>query len=34
VAIGPKERGAKAGQKSLLHSVPDVRTALNEFLEK
>lgn len=34
VAIGPKERGSKAGKLPLLHSVPDVRTALNEFLEK
>ncbi|MEJ0073593.1 MAG: magnesium chelatase domain-containing protein [Candidatus Saccharibacteria bacterium] len=34
VAIGPKERGPRAGKASLLHSVPDVRTALNEFLEK
>jgi DNA repair protein RadA/Sms len=35
VAIGPKERGtAKAKKPSLLHVVPDVRTALNEFLEK
>lgn len=33
VAIGPKERG-KGGKLTLLHSVPDVRTALNEFLEK
>lgn len=35
VAIGPKERGTtKAKKASLLHVVPDVRTALNEFLEK
>lgn len=33
VAIGPKERG-KGRKLALLHSVPDVRTALNEFLEK
>ncbi len=32
VAIGPKQRGAKK-QTSFLHSVPDVRAALNEFLE-
>lgn len=34
VAIGPKDRNAKSGKQSLLHAVPDVRTALNEFLEK
>jgi DNA repair protein RadA/Sms len=35
VAIGPKERGtSKAKKSSFLHVVPDVRTALNEFLEK
>jgi DNA repair protein RadA/Sms len=33
VAIGPKDRGSKAKQ-SFLHVVPDVRSALNEFLEK
>jgi len=33
VAIGPQQRGSKAKQ-SFLHVVPDVRTALNEFLEK
>jgi DNA repair protein RadA/Sms len=33
VAIGPKQRGSKKPD-SLLHTVPDVRTALNEFLEK
>ncbi len=33
-AVGPKERGAKAGKETFLHVVPDVRTALNEFLEK
>lgn len=33
VAIGPVNRGSR-GKLSLLHSVPDVRTALNEFLEK
>ena len=33
VAIGPVNRGAK-NKLPLLHSVPDVRTALNEFLEK
>jgi DNA repair protein RadA/Sms len=33
VAIGPKERG-KGSKLTLLHPVPDVRTALNEFLEK
>jgi DNA repair protein RadA/Sms len=30
-AIGPRQKGAK---QSLLHSVPDVRSALNQFLEK
>ncbi len=34
VAIGPKERGGKTGKLPLLHDVPDVRTALNDFLEK
>lgn len=35
VAIGPKDRSARAGSKQpFLHVVPDVRTALNEFLEK
>lgn len=33
VAIGPKQRGTKKAD-GLLHPVPDVRTALNEFLEK
>jgi DNA repair protein RadA/Sms len=33
VAIGPKARGNKA-QQPFLHAVPDVRTALNDFLEK
>ncbi len=33
VAIGPKQRGAKK-QSSFLHVVPDVRTALNDFLKK
>jgi len=33
VAIGPSLRGTKA-KDSFLHVVPDVRTALNEFLEK
>src|SRR6202012_1085569 len=35
VAIGPQERSAHAGSQasSFLHVVPDVRTALNEFLE-
>lgn len=33
VAIGPQDRGNKSKQ-SFLHVVPDVRTALNEFLEK
>jgi DNA repair protein RadA/Sms len=33
VAIGPKDRGSRAKQP-FLHVVPDVRTALNEFLEK
>ncbi|HSX31123.1 MAG TPA: DNA repair protein RadA [Candidatus Saccharimonadales bacterium] len=34
VAIGPKDRGGKGSKPTLLHAVPDVRTALNEFLEK
>ena len=34
VAIGPKDRSARAPKNTLLHSVPDVRTALNEFLQK
>lgn len=39
VAIGPRVRGGQANGKSskssaFLHAVPDVRTALNEFLEK
>ncbi len=33
VAIGPASRGSKT-KDSFLHVVPDVRTALNEFLEK
>lgn len=34
-AIGPKERGTRATKKTnFLHVVPDVRSALNEFLEK
>ena len=34
-AIGPKERSNTSGAKNtFLHVVPDVRTALNEFLEK
>lgn len=33
VAIGPKLRGSKA-KLPFLHAVSDVRTALNEFLEK
>jgi DNA repair protein RadA/Sms len=33
VAIGPKARGNKAKQP-FLHVVPDVRSALNDFLEK
>lgn len=32
IAIGPKQRGIKK-QSTFLHVVPDVRTALNEFLE-
>jgi len=36
VAIGPQDRSVRAGRQttSFLHAVPDVRTALNEFLEK
>jgi DNA repair protein RadA/Sms len=33
-AIGPQERRSRASKQSFLHVVPDVRTALNEFLEK
>ena len=33
VAIGPINRSSKS-KLALLHSVPDVRTALNDFLEK
>lgn len=32
-AVGPRLRGSKK-QSSFLHVVPDVRTALNEFLQK
>lgn len=32
IAIGPKQRGTKK-QSSFLHIVPDIRTALNEFLK-
>lgn len=32
IAVGPKQRGVKK-QSTFLHVVPDVRTALNEFLE-
>lgn len=34
VAIGPKVRSKLAAAQPFLHVVPDVRTALNEFLEK
>jgi len=34
VAIGPRDRSTKRAKDSFLHVVPDVRTALNEFLEK
>lgn len=34
VAVGPKNRGSKQTKDSFLHTVPDVRSALNEFLEK
>ncbi len=36
VAVGPQNRGARstADRDSFLHVVPDVRAALNEFLEK
>lgn len=34
VAIGPRIRSSKAVKQPFLHVVPDVRTALNEFLEK
>lgn len=33
-AIGPSLRGSNTARQSFLHAVPDVRTALNEFLEK
>jgi len=33
-AIGPKLRGVHGSKDSFLHVVPDVRAALNEFLEK
>lgn len=33
VAIGPRQRGSKK-QPAFLHVVPDVRTALNDFLKK
>jgi DNA repair protein RadA/Sms len=34
VAIGPQSRGAGGKQHAFLHTVPNVRTALNEFLER
>ncbi|HSX05212.1 MAG TPA: DNA repair protein RadA [Candidatus Saccharimonadales bacterium] len=34
VAIGPAERRTTSKKQPFLHAVPDVRTALNEFLEK
>ena len=34
VAVGPKDRGARSEKQPFLHVVPDVRSALNEFLEK
>jgi DNA repair protein RadA/Sms len=34
VAVGPLARGPKTKPQPFLHTVPDVRTALNEFLEK
>lgn len=34
VAIGPQARGSRQAKEPFLHVVPDVRTALNEFLEK
>ena len=33
IAVGPKVRGDKR-QPAFLHIVSDIRTALNEFLEK
>ena len=33
-AIGPAERRSSTKKQSFLHVVPDVRSALNEFLEK
>ena len=33
VAVGPANRGSR-GKEPFLHVVPDVRTALNDFLEK
>lgn len=34
VAVGPKSRGIKTPKEPFLHVVPDVRSALNAFLEK
>lgn len=34
VAIGPQERSKRGGKDAFLYPVRDVRTALNEFLEK
>jgi len=34
VAIGPTARNKELTKNSLLHAVPNVRTALNEFLQK
>jgi DNA repair protein RadA/Sms len=33
-AIGPKDRSSRKNTDTFLHVVPDVRTALNDFLEK
>jgi DNA repair protein RadA/Sms len=34
VAIGPRSQRGNAKRDAFLHAVPDVRTALNDFLEK
>jgi len=33
-AIGPKTQGLSVAQSKLLHAAPDVRTALNQYLER
>jgi DNA repair protein RadA/Sms len=34
IAVGPSERGSRRANDAFLHVVPDVRTALNDFLER